>query len=129
MSPSLCNARVDLFPLALLKYLDLSHPWTRSICISMICYAILLQGELVDRNSRLETAKRSVKDLEALKAEHAAAVAKLKEAHREEMYHLQASLTPAILCLQLHSQILPRFAWPGNLLLFHEKASLSTSNP
>ena len=64
----------------------------------MIWYAIL-QGELVDRDSRLETANRGVKHLEALKGEHAAAVAKLKEAHREEMYLLQARLTPAILCL------------------------------
>ena len=50
-----------------------------------------MQGELEDKKARLDIASRGAAELEAIKAEHSATLAQLKERHREEMYMLQAS--------------------------------------
>ena len=52
----------------------------------------LLQGELADKKARLDIASMGAAELEAIKAEHSATLAQLKERHREEMYMLQARI-------------------------------------
>ena len=53
------------------------------------------EGELADTLGRQKAATFAALELDAIKEQHAATLAKLKEEHRVEMYHIQVPFTAA----------------------------------